>query len=224
MIAQEIEMFKYWKINSPIEKTIKMASYFDTGINEGEFSSLVSFFPDGKDLDIKTIQKRAGYSYERMHHYLKSLADRKIIVEGRKGNALVYSINTDNWYAKLAHYHYSSLKAIKFFREHTKIKLGIGQIPQDKIDILIVFGSYSKGTQKSSSDIDVMIVTHYKKNIESSIRNIKNMYGLDLQAVIMKREEFGKIRNENKVLWESLVKDGIIIKGSDLLYYYAYRT
>jgi len=202
----------------------KMVGYFDNEIGADEFRLIVSMFPETKDLVIKNIQERVGYSYERMHHYLKSLAKKKIISEKKVGKTLVYSIDTNSEYAKRAYNEYSSLKALKFSLKHKMISKALQETSEEFADLIMVFGSYAKGTERKDSDIDIIIVSSEKKNAEIVLTSIKRQYGLNFHLIILPKTEFAKIKLENKELWESLVISGILFKGYETFYNYAYKN
>ncbi|MBS3098638.1 nucleotidyltransferase domain-containing protein [Candidatus Pacearchaeota archaeon] len=202
-----------------------MAGYFDSEVEEGEHTLLVSMFPKARDLTIKEIMKNSPYSsYERNNSYLKSLDKKKIIEEKKVGKTLTYSLISSNWHSKKAFHSYALERARKFLEEHKTVALGLKELPEEKIDFLAIFGSYAKGTEKKSSDIDLLCVTSKGKEIEKSISAIKRKFNLDVQAVIMPRTELGKIKKENIEFWSDLVNYGRIFIGYDLFYYYAYTT
>ena len=202
-----------------------MAGYFDSEVEEGEHTLLVSMFPKAKDLTIKEIMKNSSYSsYERNNSYLKSLAKKKII-EGKKvGKTLIYSLISSNWHSKKAFHSYALERARNFLEKHKTIALALKELPEEEIDFLAIFGSYAKGTEKKDSDIDLLCATSKKEEIEKSISAIKRKFNLNIQAIFMPKVELGKIKKENIEFWNDLVNYGRIFIGYDLFYYYAYTT
>ena len=57
-------------------------------------------------------------------------------------------------------------------------------IKSDKIDTIILFGSVAREEDTESSDIDILIVSDYKKEIESEIDEVAFNIVLDKQEVI----------------------------------------
>lgn len=198
--------------------------YQDRDIKEEEYAVLRCFYPEAVDVLLKDIQKRSGYSYERVYFYVKSLVKKKVVQEKKMGKTLVYSVNLTKKGAQTAYTLYATLKAQELAHRYPMLDNALQKLPEDKIDLVIVFGSYSRGTErKGKSDIDVMIVTSSSQEIESAIRSIKATYPLDIQSITLSRTEFGKIKQENKELWAELVTHGRIFKGQELFYYYAYK-
>lgn len=199
--------------------------YFDSEVSEGEYAVLRGLYPKAKNLTIKEIMKNTQYSsYERNNSHLKSLAKKKIIKEDRIGKTLVYSLIPDNWHSKKAFHSYALERARIFSEKHKTITSALKELPEVEIDFLAIFGSYAKGKEKKDSDIDLLCSTSEKEETERAISTIKRKFNLDIQAVIMPRTELGKIEKENPEFWADLVNYGIIFKGYDLFYYYAYAT
>lgn len=191
-------------------------------ITEAEFSFLRGFYPEGRDLTIKTLQNRTGYSYERAHSYLNSLFDKSAVMKKIVGRTLVYSLNFNKMSSKIAYWIYSTKKANEFSNKKADVFIGLSELPEEELDLYVIFGSYAKSTERKESDIDLLCVTSNKEKIETAIASIKRRYGLDIQAVIMPKTEFAKIKRENSEFWNDLVKYGIIFKGYELFYYHAY--
>lgn len=194
----------------------------NSGITEAEFVFLRSFYPEGREITLKEIEKRTEYSYERVNSYLKGLAAKKAVMEKKVGRTLVYSLDFKKIYSKIAYYLYATKRANEFTSKKPDVFVGISELPEEDIDLYMIFGSYAKGTEKKDSDVDLLIVSSDKEKIEIAITSIKRRYNLKIHPIIIPKIEFAKIRNENKELWNSLMAHGIIFKGYELFYYYAY--
>lgn len=190
-------------------------------LNETELEMLQSFFPEGKDLTLKEIMNRSGYSYEPVYRTLQELTKKKIISVKKFGKTLVYKLDFKKTGSKLAFYLYATRRASEFSRKYPSIFAAISEIPEDNLDILAIFGSYAKGTQTEKSDVDVICVTS-ENELVSKIRALKHAYNKNFSPVILSKIEFAKIKIENKEFWQDLVKYGIIFKGCELFYYHAY--
>jgi len=194
-------------------------------LTEGEEIVLRSMFPKGKERTIKEIQKKTAYSsYERNNTYLKILAQKGVLEEKKFGKTLVYSIIPNKWASKKAFNAYALERAEDFSEKHAIVSKALQELPQEEADLVIVFGSYAKGSERKDSDIDTLIVSDEKEKIESTLTSIKRRYGLQIHSIIIPKTEFAKIKNENKELWDSLVTYGILFKGYELFYQYAYKT
>ena len=193
-------------------------------LDETELEILQSFFPEGRDLTLKEVMKRSDYSYEPVYRTLQKLTKRSILLVKKFGKTLVYELNLKKTAAKVAFYLYATKRANEFSKKHPSIFAAISELPEDKIDILAIFGSYAKGTQSERSDIDIICVTSENEELTSKIRALKHAYNKDFTPVVIPKNEFAKIKIENKEFWNDLVKYGIIFRGYDLFYYYTYLT
>lgn len=192
-------------------------------LSKVEESLLISFFPEGREKTIKQLMETADYSYERANTGLKLLKDKKIITEKKVGSTLTYSIDFKNIYSKMAYFIFINDRLIQFAKKHNYLYNLLKKI-DNKTDVLILFGSYSKGTETEKSDIDILGVSENKEGIEREIKSLKYPTGKNFSPIIIPREEFPKIKKENPVLWNDIIKYGIIFKGVETLYYIEYEN
>jgi len=193
-------------------------------LSESELEILKSFFPKAKELTLKEIMQKSKYSYEPINRLVHKLAKRKIITEKKFGRTLVYDLDTKKTESKVAFYIYETERTSKFSKEYSSVYLGISEIPEEDTDLIIVFGSYAKGIAKKDSDVDLLVVSSSKEKAEVDITSIRRRYGFEIHPIIIPKTEFVKIKNENKELWNSLTENGIIFKGYELFYHYAYTN
>jgi predicted nucleotidyltransferase len=191
-------------------------------ITDAEFVFLRSFYPEGGEIILKELEKRTGYSYERVNFYLKSLTAKKAVIEKKVGRTLVYSLDFKKTYSKIAYYLYATKRANEFSSKKADVFTGISELPEEDIDLYAIFGSYAKGTEKKDSDIDLLCVTDKKGKIETAVSSIKRRYNLHIHSLSIPRTEFAKINKENPEFWKDFVNYGTIFKGYELFYSYAY--
>ncbi len=220
-------MFKYWLTNNIIVLPIdvmakKIKEDLSKGLTETEFAVLKSFFPGVTEKTIREIQERANLSYEPVYRTLSQLVERKIVSCKKIGKTLVYALDYTSFFAKMAFYLFATEKTQRFCQKHPRIQTAFAELPDEQIDFLAVFGSYAKGTETTKSDIDIICITQQIEKIESAIKSLRHGYNLDIKPVVTTREEFAKIGTENKQFWSDLMHYGIIFKGYDLFYSYAY--
>lgn len=82
----------------------------------------------------------------------------------------------------------------------------------ESIKIMIIFGSYAKGTQTKNSDLDVMVVTDEKAAVElpSYVLPIK------LHKIQLKYSAFLEALFEHRALLKEIIENHIIIKGQEI--------
>ena len=114
-------------------------------------------------------------------------------------------------------------RIIEFRKKYPNIFRAIKELEKQPFEIIILFGSYSKGSETKESDVDLMIVTD-KKNKENEVYSLKHLYNLDFAPVFIRWQEFPKIKSENSELWNSLKNYSIVFRGDDLYYYWMYKN
>ncbi len=203
------------------KKTLK---YSDNKLTELEYSILESFFPEAEEMTIKRIIERCGYSYERVNTSLKKLEKKQIIFSKKVGKTFVYIANYSSLYLRLAFHHYIVERKIEFANNHLLIFKSLKEISEETLGIILLFGSYSKGSETKNSDIDLMVVSDYSKKIEERVNKIKNIRGLNIALVNIKISEFPKIKKENPELWKDLRNYAIVFSSINYYYYWMYQN
>ena len=192
------------------------------GLSKTELDILQSLFPEGKDITLKEIMRKSGYSYEPVYRTLQGLSKKGIISAKKFGKTLVYTLDFKKEYSKIAFYLYAKERLKNFRKKHFTICSALSDLSEDKTEILAIFGSYAKGNERKESDIDLICATSEVEELKNEIHSLKRSHNLDFSPVVTSKTEFSKIRIENKEFWHDLVKYGIIFKGYELFYYYAY--
>lgn len=191
-------------------------------LSENELRILSNFFPEGNEITLKKIQERTKLSYEPIHRILKQLVEKKLLLEKKFGKTLVYSIDFTKEKIKIAFILYANEKKEKFEEKYGIIYRALSKIEKENIDFLAIFGSYAKGNPTKKSDIDVICVSSNKKGVESKIKGLRYETNLEFTPVVMSKIEFAKIKKENEQFWNDLLDYGVIFKGYEFFYYYAY--
>ena len=187
-----------------------------------ELKIVKSFFPQSKDITLKEILKRSHLSYEPVYRTLQEMTKKNTVFSKKFGRTLVYDLNSKKDISKIAFMSYSIKKMRKFSDKHYDIYSAISEIPENMAEIIIVFGSYAKGTERKDSDIDILCVSSEIEKLKSAVYALKRSHNKEFAAVIIPKDEFAKIKRENKEFWKDLVDYGVIFKGYEPFYYYAY--
>ncbi len=191
-------------------------------LSENELKALSSFFPEGKEITLKIIQERSKLSYEPVHRIIKQLVGKKLLLERKFGKTLVYSLDFTKEKIRIAFIIYANKRKEKFEEYYGRVYRGLSKVNEEDIDFLAVFGSYAKGNPTKHSDVDILCVSSNKNKVESKIRGLRYETNLEFTPIIMPKSEFAKIKQENEQFWKDLVNYGIIFRGYELFYYYAY--
>jgi len=120
-------------------------------------------------------------------------------------------------------YLYESLEYLFNYESNAKNKL-IYKIKRiiSNIEMVVLFGSVQKGEEKMDSDIDILVVTKNKKNIEENLKENQSLimkeFGNVISPVILTRKQF--IDKKNKPFAKDLIKNYRLIGGKDLISIY----
>ena len=207
------------------KQTIGFSSFGDVEISSLEGTIISAFFPEAEEMTIKEIQERVDYSYERINSALKSLAEKKIVVEKPRGKTLMYSLDLNNLYAETMGFNaYALQREIGFIKKHKPIYRAIKKLIESPfIWGVILFGSYSKGTETKQSDVDIMCISNKVKETEQLVKSLKYESNVEFSPVVLLLHEFPNIKKDNLVLWNDLKIHGIVFKGDDTFYYWVYK-
>jgi predicted nucleotidyltransferase len=90
---------------------------------------------------------------------------------------------------------------------------------------VILFGSYSKGTENKQSDIDLIVtcISGKEKEVENFVKSLKYETNIEFSLVILPMQEFSQIKTDNPELWQDLKNFGIVFKGDDTFYHWMYK-
>ncbi|MFH0906444.1 MAG: nucleotidyltransferase domain-containing protein, partial [archaeon] len=119
--------------------------------------------------------------------------------------------------------YYSLNKKNIFISKYPSIWKAITEfVDKAKLEMIILFGSYSKDEAKERSDIDVLCINGSRET-EKIALSLRHKYNLKISPVIVNKRDFKNIKTENPELWQELVEFGIIMKGQELFYDLVYR-
>jgi predicted nucleotidyltransferase len=174
------------------------------------------------EYSIKEISDRLKRPYVKVHNSIERLTEKKIIIMDVKGKSHYCSIDYKNNIDVVCFI--NSQKSKEFLFKNKKIRLYIEDITQSiKIPnyILLLFGSYAKGSFNKTSDLDIAIITsdENKEEIERLINSKKRLLSLDIHSFEFTYNEFIEMLKSREMnVGKNIVKDNIIFKGYEQFY------
>jgi predicted nucleotidyltransferase len=151
---------------------------------------------------------------------LKELRNTNILVYRKIGRAQAYKCNT-----KSALY----VSAKKLFESELEIKNHLIETIKkylNKSISCIMFGSFVKGTESYSSDLDLLVITDKKDIMEPRVEKLRTeiseKFGTALSPLILTTKEL--LAQWNKEYIKRIVKEGILICGKKLEEIYGKRA
>jgi len=215
------------KIRIKRKQTQGFSSFGDVEISSLEGTIIAAFFPEAQEMTLREIKERVDYSYERLNSALKSLAEKKIVFEKQTGKTLIYSLDLQNLYVYTMGFNaYILERELDFIKKHKPIFNAIKKVFESSFVLgVILFGSYSKGTENKQSDVDLMItcIPGKEKEVETFVKSIKYETNIEFSLVVLPMQEFPNIKKDNPELWQDLKNFGIVFKGDDTFYHWMYE-
>lgn len=147
---------------------------------------------------VREIAKDLDESLGGCHKVLKKLFEMALIEKRKSGRNLYYKIRNDN----------PSIKFFKIFmniQELNKIKDQI----KDNCRKIVLFGSCAAGTDTMESDIDLLIITDGKKQVQLLLKN-QYINSRQLRPIIVNSHELLTFKKKDRAFYNEIDK-GIIL-------------
>lgn len=177
---------------------------------------LVDFLArEGKEFTINEIAERLDEYYSFVHRIVGRLAKSGVIKKRKAGKAYLCSLNFSE--KALAMLTLAELEKMdELYAKNRQLKLILEDFLkplEGKVVSAALFGSYSKGLHTKYSDIDILLITKDKSNIDKAVKEIYAKYGKEISAMDMTAREFAK--QKEKPIIKEIIKYHHIIFGAD---------
>ena len=152
------------------------------------------------------IAKKKKLNQKTVSNYLNKLEKEHILKSRMQGKNKLYFINLNNreviknFIIAVEH-----LRTINFYKKNILIREIVEKIYKHIRGTAIIFGSYTKNTNKQDSDLDILIIG---KCNEKEINNISKIYKREINFKI-----YSKL--EQDTLIKEVIKNHIIIKNTE---------
>ena len=159
-----------------------------------------------KRMHQRELAKTLKTSLTRIQSVLTELRNINVVDYNIVGKNHIYHIKK-NLISKSLILNAENYKLIKLLRKYKKLEPIFKEIlEKSPKTIILLFGSYTKGTENKNSDIDIYIDSTNQK-IKDKLRDVYD--GLSIKI--------GKF-NKNNLLIKEIIKNHIIIKGVEEYY------
>ncbi len=169
----------------------------------------------------RRISRKINISHAQITKILNFFYQQGVLEKKKFGKSIVYFINK-NFVAKQYLVALSKQKLIEIIVKNPKLKIVIEELMLEinkeifNIDCMILFGSYSTGSNNKKSDVDLFFITNLKKEKLNPItRRVSENYGIDINIKVLNKKEF--IKQINHPLTVEVLT-GIPILNSELFY------
>ena len=157
-----------------------------------------------KEFHVRQISKLLNKSPTTISKYLKNFEKQGILKSKKKFNHLLFKANAENRSFRQNKLFYN----LKLLQDSGLINFLENELNHP--EAIILFGSFAKAENLSSSDIDLLIISPLKKEID--LKKFEKKIGYKIQIFIHSRKEINKMKEKNKELLNNLV-NGILISG-----------
>ena len=169
------------------------------------------FFNDPeKEYYLRQIEKITGYSVGNIRRELLLLESEGLFEHRMLGKLKLYKLNTE-------YNLYNQRKDI--IRKTISIEGRLSNIinKYGDIDFAFIYGSFARAKEKSSSDVDVMIIGGVDiKKIKRDLFEYQSNLGREVNNIIYKSEEFlDKVKSGNHFIHSIVKEPKIFLKGAE---------
>jgi len=165
--------------------------------------------PD-KSFYTKEISRKTGIGSGTVNTFLRNIHKDNILIKEIVGNVHLYRLNNELELVK-------QLKIFDILLEFEQYKL-IDQFlkTDDTIISLILYGSHANGENDTKSDIDLLIITNNKKPFTRIIQELERKLRKTISIQNMTISEWQKLKDKDKIFYESILENHIVLHGSGL--------
>ena len=104
------------------------------------------------------------------------------------------------------------IRTANFLKKQALIKEIILKIGPAFNGIVIIFGSYAKGTQKKDSDLDIFIAGAYDRD---KVYKVSELYNLQINVKNYPASAFRRALKSKDILLTEIIKNHVIISGAE---------
>lgn len=172
---------------------------------------------------IREISRRAKIDYKLVHSTIKKLEARGVVKQERVANAILCSIDLGGDLSSV--YYVESLRAKNFLAKNSDVRAlvegALHRIPRLYFS-LVIFGSFAKGAQTKTSDLDLLIISPNQEVGEEIARIIhgESMHlRFRVHPIIVGEKEFiDNLKDKRTNVITEAFRNHIIIEGLEGFY------
>ncbi len=155
-----------------------------------------------KEFHIRQLSKLTKKSPTTISKYLKGFERKGILISEQKLNHLLFKANIENIKFKQLKLNYN----LNILFDSKLIEFLVGEFNYP--EAIILFGSFSKAENTSKSDIDLLIISPIKKEI--NLEKYEKHIGNKIQLFVHSKKEIEQMMEKNKELFNNLVNGNTI--------------
>lgn len=159
------------------------------------------------------IAKKMSLNQKSVANILNKMENEGLMKSRTMGKNKEFSLNLDNAEAVknfiVAAEH---LRTAEFLKKNPVIKEVLTKAGDAFDGVVVVFGSYAKGTQKKDSDLDVFVAGAYDRG---KVSKVSELYNLQVSVKNYPASAFRRALRKKDVLLNEVIKNHVIISGAE---------
>jgi predicted nucleotidyltransferase len=183
-------------------------------LNENHVVLLEEFLGDYKgSFTGSYIAREKSLNQKSVANALNKLEDEGFLKSKTVGKNKEFSLNLDNLESvKNLVVAAEHIRTANFLKKNPLVKEVLAKTRTAFDGMVIVFGSYAKGTQKKDSDLDVFVAGTYDRN---KVSNISELYNLQISVKNYPVSAFKRALKNKDILLGEILKNHVIISGAE---------
>ncbi len=157
-----------------------------------------------KEFHVRRISKLVKKSPTTVSKYLKKLENEKVLKSEKKFNHLLFKADSEGSNFKRLKLNYN----LNILYDSKLIDFIIKEFNYP--EAIVLFGSFAKAENNFKSDIDLLVVSPVKKDIE--LKKFEKKLGYKIQLFVYSKKDIDRMKEKNKELLNNFV-NGITIYG-----------
>ncbi len=169
----------------------------------------------GKDYSISSLSRESGASYDLTHRFVSQLSELGIIERRKLGGAVIVTLNQETPYIEALKQvaridHQPLVEKAEQYAEELKEK--------KQVESVILFGSVARGTPKTVSDIDILVLVESDHEaVEEYANRLASRYERDqnitITPMVEKISGFREDLENGSPFAEEVREDGKVLAG-----------
>jgi len=166
-------------------------------------------YPD-RGFYTKEISRLTGIGAGTVNIFLRGIQKDNILVKEIVGNVHLYKLNNELELVK----HLKIVHTLLEFKQHDFP----GQFlkSDETISSIILYGSHANGENDSKSDIDLLFLINRKNSYTPLLHALEKKLHKQISIQQMTIPEWQKLKEKDKIFYESILEKHIILYGSGL--------
>lgn len=157
---------------------------------------------------LNELARRAGLAPSTLLRELNRMEPLGIIAKAKKGTAVFYRINRDC----IIH---EEIRRI-FLKFELADRIIAGELAQYDIRYALIYGSFARGTETESSDIDLLVVGRVSKDrFYQSVSSLESRIGREINAIVWDDQQFSSQKGRSSLLAHMKLNEIIMVRGDE---------